>query len=103
MAIKLTLKYGGGEVDFLELLKFFRQNNNIVIVGDQNDVLEKHRKPYSLDYWLRTHGANQPNTKQATTEWLQENLYTTGFFAEDHTNDPETGRDVKAVRLLTVD
>lgn len=57
-------------------------------------------KPYSLDYLLRTRYARNPNTMQAVTSVIDD-LVRTGIFDRGTMKDPETGRSVDCLRLVT--
>ena len=75
-----------------------RSGCNSIVIGAQQDVLAKHRKKYSLDYWLRVNCTDRSNTMQATGE-LVDRLVGTGLLYRDKVIDPHTGRRVNGLRL----
>ncbi len=100
MSTQLNLLYnGGGQVDLAKLVEFVKNSGGVVIIGDAQLALNNHTKPYSLDYWLRTNGAVNPDTKQATNEWIDTVLLPTGLFERTVALDVNTNRECKAIRL----
>jgi hypothetical protein len=72
-----------------------------IIQGQTNCVLSAHRKPQSLDFWLRQNFADNPDTKQAVNEVINQ-LVSTGCFEEGQFLCPDSGRLCKGVRLVVV-
>ena len=75
-----------------------RSGCNSIVIGAQQDVLAKHRKKHSLDYWLRVSCTERKDTMQATVE-LVDRLVGTGLLYRDKVIDPHTGRHVNGLRL----
>ena len=69
-----------------------------IVIGAQQDVLAKHRKEYSLDYWLRVNCTERRDTMQATGE-LVDRLVGTELLYRDKVIDPQTGQLVNGLRL----
>ena len=75
-----------------------RSGCDCIVIGAQRDVLARHSKAYSLDYWLRVNCTARSDTMQATTE-LVDRLVATGLLYRDPVTDPHTGRSVNGLRL----
>lgn len=99
--IMIPVAYGNGEINLKQLVAFFiSQPNQTVMIGGENVKLAEHRHPYSLDYWIRTHGAERSDTRQTSEDWIREHLLSTGYFEETSIINAETGRSLKALRLV---
>jgi hypothetical protein len=91
----INLPYGGKGDYFVikDLIDYIRsQKRNFIIIGGANCTLSKHKKPQSLDYWLRSHYTQRKNTRQAVQQVI-ENIVASSFF--EVRNDlvcPDTGR-----------
>ena len=99
----ITLPYGGksAKFDVKELLAYIKKSGRDYIVqGSQQCSLTKHTKKHSLDYWLRSNYAVNPDTKQAVKTVIHE-LVSTGLFEEaDALHCPDSGRLCKGIRLI---
>lgn len=96
----IDLPHGGSEAGFyaarlVDELKS-RGQKEMVIGAVQLGVNEV--KPYSLDYWLRTRYARNPDTKQAVAA-VVDSLVETGLFARTKIEDPVTNAKVEAIVL----
>jgi hypothetical protein len=70
-----------------------------MIVGGINCVYSEHKKPHSLDYWLRTHFTKRKDVRQTTQEVIDA-LVATGLFTEQNELVcPDSGRRCKGIRL----
>ncbi len=72
-----------------------------MVLGANKTKLANHDKHLSLDYWLRSNGARNPDQMQAESS-LIEQLVGTGHFAETVMACPNTGRQCKALKLLRI-
>lgn len=99
----INLPYGGRGAGFRvsELVNHMRSTGRDYIVqGGDNVTLAKHTKPNSLDVWLRTRFATNPDTRQ-TAEAVMKELEATGRFrVVEKLRCPESGRLVNGLRLL---
>jgi len=99
----IKLPYGGPGAGFRvsELVKHIRgTGRDYIIQGGQDVTLAKHTKPNSLDVWLRTRFATNPDTRQ-TAEEVMNALEATGRFQVVRgLRCPESGRLVNGLRLL---
>lgn len=102
----ISLPHGGRGAGFdaVELKKHMVNNNMTCIVkGARKCTLAEHRKPKSLDYWLRNDkniDKKKKNTMQAVKEVIDQ-LEETGLFRETKCICPETGRLCKGLALTT--
>ena len=98
----IRLPHGGRNSQFEEkdLVDYIKASGrDYIIQGQQNSKLDDHTKRSSLDYWLRTNYAANPDTKQGVNEVLNQ-LTATGLF--EIANDllcPDSGHLCKGVRL----
>ena len=102
--VRIELPHSPGDsFDTDDLKKYIRSfDRNYIIQGDVEDSLVRHKKPQSLDYWLRTHSRN-PDTKQAVNELII-TLIKTGEFRRGHFTCPDSGEDnVQGIRLSKKD
>ena len=97
----IRLPYGGPNAQFdeRELVDHLRTRmRDYIIQGQQNCRLENHTKKQSLDYWLRSNFASNPDTKQAVNT-VMEDLVATGLFEEEKLTCPDSGRKCKGLKL----
>jgi len=74
-----------------------------IIQGQQASSFANHSKPQSLDYWLREHYANNPDTKQAENSVLDA-LVATGLFAiASRLTCPDSGARCKGFALFNME
>lgn len=102
--MKVRLPHGGRDAAFEldKLVDLVRASGrNYIVVGAQNRLLVDHTKPRSLDYWLRTHYARYPDTKQATNE-VADAIAATGRFEKGRHRCPDSGRLCKSLVLRRV-
>ncbi len=86
--------------DVKDLVRYFQSRAmTYIVIGAQKDILAKHKKRYSLDYWLRVNCTERSDTMQATTEMVDLLVGTGLFCRDDEVLDPCTGRLVKGLRL----
>lgn len=103
MGTFIELPYGGEGTgfDMDDLLNHIRSSGlSYIIQGQQNYTLANHTKPSSLDVWLRTNYANNPDTRQATNEVIV-SLVRTGLFREGRFVCPDSGRPgLKGIEII---
>jgi hypothetical protein len=93
----------GGPGTSLPVERLVRQiqdsGREYMIVGGINCVYSEHKKPHSLDYWLRTHFTKRKDVRQTTQEVIDA-LVATGLFTEQNELVcPDSGRRCKGIRL----
>ena len=93
----IELPYGGA-FSMESLVEEVRQLGGTIILGNSQCKLTDHVKPYSLDYWLRTNGAANADTKQVI-QALVDDLVATGRFERIRAVDQNTKRYCGALRL----
>ena len=99
----IKLPYGGAGAGFRvsELVSYVRSTGrDYIIQAQQNATLAKHTKPHSLDVWLRTQHASNPDTKQAVNQVVDALVATGRFEVVWGLPCPDSGRPVKGLRLL---
>jgi hypothetical protein len=98
----IRLPYGGENAQFdeQELVNHLRKGlRDYIIQGQQNCSFDNHTKRQSLDYWLRSKFAKNPDTKQAVNE-VVDDLVATGLFEMDNKLQcPDSGNLCKGLRL----
>jgi len=98
----ITLPYGNSSFHSNDLIEHIRRSGrNFIIQGQQACSLADHTKPHSLDYWLRTKFAQNPDIKQAVNEVIEQ-LVATGSFVEGRFLCPDTGRRCKGIQLNVI-
>src|ERR1019366_992142 len=99
----MELKHGGGaqfnENDLLDHIRASHPPRDYIIIGAQKDVLAKHHKPNSLDYWLRK-CSRRPDTMQAVDSVIDALVATGLFTKEDNLPCPDSGRKCKGLRIV---
>jgi hypothetical protein len=100
---RIRLPFGGSERCF-DANALVRQvigsGSNHILQGQINCGLSAHRKPRSLDVWLRRNFAANPDIKQAVNEVVNQ-LVATGLFEEGTFLCPDSGRMCKGIRLVS--
>lgn len=103
MGTFIELRYGGEGAGFDtdDLLSHMRSRGiSYIIQGQQACTLAKHTKPSSLDVWLRTNYANNPDTKQADNKVIA-SLVQTGLFREGRFRCPDNGSPrLKGIEII---
>jgi len=102
--VRIELLYSSGDsFDTDDLKKYIQSFDRIYIIqGDIEESFIHHKKPQSLDYWLRKNSHN-PDTKQAVDE-LIDALVKTGEFKRGLFTCPDSGEEnVKGIRLRKKD
>jgi len=98
----IGLPFGGGAVfnehDLVDYIRAFRPPRDYIIIGASKVVMAKHRKPHSLDYWLRQRSRNR-NTMQAVTSVIDDLIAARLFVVEDDLPCPDSHRRCKGLRL----
>ena len=90
----------GAVCDAEDLVRHIQcQGWTYIVIGAQKDVLAKHRKKHSLDYWLRVNCTERSDTMQATTEMVDRLVETGLLCRDDKVLDPCTEQCVKGLRL----
>ena len=98
----IDLPHGGGpRFNEHDLVDYLRASRDYIIIGAQKDVLAKHHKPNSLDYWLRKR-SRRPDTMQAVDSVIDALVATGLFTKEDSLLCPDSGRKCKGLRLVQV-
>jgi hypothetical protein len=93
----IELPYGGA-FSVESLVEAVRQLGGTIILGNSQCKLTDHVKPYFFDYWLRTNGAANADTKQVI-QALVDDLVATGRFERIRAVDQNTKRYCGALRL----
>jgi hypothetical protein len=95
----ITLPYGNNSFESDDLKAYISSTGrNYIIQGQTACVRENHRKPSSLDCWLRDNYSRNPDTKQAVNEVIVA-LVNTGEFVKGNFCCPDTGRICKGIRI----
>lgn len=98
---QISFQYGGGYFEIQDLVEYVESSDrDYVIGGGCNQGLSLHKKPESLDYWLRKR-SNQPNIRQVTQKLIQDIIETDYFTYEENLPCPTTGRRCNGLRLAT--
>ncbi|WP_027591527.1 hypothetical protein [Pseudomonas sp. RL] len=90
----------GGAFDQHALIACFREHGGSMVLGAVKASLAEHKKPRSLDYWLRLNGARIPDQMQAEASLVAQ-LVESGNFEAVVLKCPETGRNCKGLQLRT--
>ncbi len=101
----IRLPYGGGASFDVQILidHISKSGRNYIIQGTQQDTLDKHRKPNSLDVWLRVNVApRHRDTAQSTNDVIAQ-LVETGYFREGKFECPDSdhSRLLKGIELVS--
>jgi hypothetical protein len=75
-----------------------RSGHAYIIQGQMQCRFSAHRKPQSLDFWLRENFAKNADTKQAENDVILP-LLSTGFFEEGEFPCPDSERLCKGIRM----
>jgi hypothetical protein len=96
----IALPYGHNEFDSDDLKAHIKTTGrDYIIQGQTHRSRVRHRKPSSLDCWLRDNYAKNPDTNQAVNEVVAA-LVETGDFEEGKFTCPDSGRKSKGIRTL---
>jgi hypothetical protein len=98
----ISLPYGGSGATFQvgTLIQHLKESGRRYIIQGQAECrFSTHRKPQSLDFWLRRNFARNPDTKQAVNDVIHQ-LVSTGFFEAGEFPCPDSGRLCKGIRLI---
>jgi hypothetical protein len=68
------------------------KNRKFIIIGGENCILSEHKKPQSLDYWLRSHYTQRKNTRQAARQVIEKLIASGLFKLRNDLACPDTGR-----------
>ena len=102
MGTWIRLPQGGKDAGFYAqdlVAHVASMGRDYIIQGQSNCGLAEHRKPSSLDVWLRQGYTRRKDTKQAANE-IVDDLVATGLFViEQDLTCPDTGRGCKGLRL----
>ena len=91
--------YGHAEFDSDDLVMHVLQSpRNYIIQGQAMCDRKDHRKPHSLDCWLRDNYASKPDTKQAVDKIIDA-LLATGDFMEGKFKCPDSKRNCQGIKL----
>lgn len=96
----IDLPQGGAFDEDLLIAHLRGMGRNSIVQAQQNQSLADHTKPRSLDYWLRTNGAENPDTKQAENDVIAALVRTGMFVVDDNILCPDSGQLCKGLRLL---
>lgn len=100
MTIDLPHGGRGARFNVATLIEHLRRSGlTHIVVGGQNVRLRDHRKPRSLDYWLRTQVARSPDTKQATRAVVDALVATGRLERRRDLPCPESGRRCLSLAL----
>jgi hypothetical protein len=96
----IQLPYGNNVFKSDELKEYIRRTGrNYIIQGQVACRREIHRKPSSLDCWLRDNYSQYPDTKQAVNEVIS-GLIETGEFEAGIFVCPDSNRMCKGIRIV---
>lgn len=99
----IHMPYGGGaQFDEHELVAYIHASGrDYMIIGGANCAFKDHKKPHSLDFWLRSK-TKCSDTRQ-TCKALMDDLVATGLFAEgSRLKCPDIEHSFcKGIRLVT--
>lgn len=95
----IDLPQGGAFDENLLIAHLRSSGRDFIIQAQQSHCLAAHTKPRSLDYWLRTNFAQNPDTKQAENEVLAALVRTGRFVVDDNLLCPDSGQRCKGIRL----
>lgn len=96
----IKVPYGGKDSSFLvtDLVSYIKSmNRDYIIQGAANCSYDKHLKPHSLDYWLRSHYSRNGDTKQAVNTVIDDLLSTGLFDLNEKLICPDSGRLCKGL------
>ena len=102
MTRMIPLPHGGpgAAFDAADLVRHVQSSGrDYIIQGQINCKLDDHRKPSSLDVWLRKNYAATPDTKQAVNQVVKALVETGLFKVERNLICPDSGRPCKGLRL----
>jgi len=102
MNTSITLPFGGSEAKFdvVKLVEHIKDSGrDYIIQGQINCALSVHRKPRSLDVWLRRNFAANHDAKQAVNDVIDQ-LVSTGLFEVGQFRCPDSGRSCKGIKLV---
>src|SRR5580658_1993278 len=97
----IRLPYGGPGAGFCitALIQHVKKSGRRYIIQGQVECrFSAHRKPQSLDCWLRRNFAKNCDIKQAVNDVIRQ-LVSSGLFEEGEFPCPDSGRVCKGVRL----
>ena len=98
----ISLPYGGHGAGFdaVDLENYLLERGlDYIVQGHCKCVLGDHRKPNSLDYWLRQRYTEYKDTMQAVDSVIRE-LVGTGIFCRGSFICPDSGQRCKGIALL---
>jgi hypothetical protein len=96
----ITLPFGDATFEVGKLIaQLDDSGRDYIIQGQTHRTFAAHRKPKSLDYWLRANCTNKRDVNQAVTEVIDQ-LVSTGLFEEGSFPCPDSGRFCKGIRLV---
>ena len=99
MVTRIKTPYGSS-FSVRDLLDHIRVSGRTYIIqGQKVCSFTNHKKPSSLDYWLRGYYANNKNTKQAENLVI-ERLVKTGLFREGRFKCPDSGKICKGIEIV---
>ena len=99
----VKLPYGGPGSGFYvsQLIDHMRHSGRDYIVqGQDHCTLESHRKPQSLDVWLRKNCTHRKDTSQAVNSVMYALVATGRFEVTYGLICPDSGQRCKGLRLL---
>ena len=98
----INLPYGGQGAKFdsgLLIDHIKSSGRDYIIQGQTHETLSNHKKPHSLDYWLRIRFTENRDTNQATNEVIDQLVDTGVFVIEGKLLCPDSGRNCKGIKL----
>ena len=105
MGTWIRLPHGGKDAGFDAqdlVAHVVSSGRDYIIQGQSNCRLAEHRKPSSLDVWLRQGYTRRKDTKQAVNDVIDDLVATGLFEIEQSLKCPDTDRGCKGLRLTTV-
>lgn len=95
----ITLR-DGGSLNIHALVSKIEALGGSIVLGPIKASLTDHKKPDSLDYWIRTNGAHRKDQMQAEKRLVNQ-LVETGFFGLVKMNCPSTGHRCNGLSVIS--
>ncbi|MBB6285673.1 MULTISPECIES: hypothetical protein [unclassified Pseudomonas] len=95
----ITLR-DGGSFSIDALVSKVETLGGSMVLGPIKAALIDHKKPVSLDYWIRANGAHRKDQMQAETQVVDQ-LVATGRFSRVKMSCPTTGHRCKGLIVIS--
>ena len=95
----VDLDHDANRLDVARLAAWLLETGrHAMVIGAERATLERHRKPLSLDFWIRSEVADNVDTAQATVAVVAR-ICATGLFEEVSVVDPFTDERCRGIAL----